>query len=60
MSKINAKKGRWLQWSGGIAIVVALLLDLVGWMPMPFLERLARWCWGIIFRQGLPTMTRPR
>ncbi|MFN2409048.1 MAG: CHASE2 domain-containing protein, partial [Halomonas sp.] len=40
MSKINAKKGRWLQWSGGIAIVVALLLDLVGWMPMPFLERL--------------------
>ncbi|QNI01947.1 adenylate/guanylate cyclase domain-containing protein [Halomonas sp. SH5A2] len=40
MSKVYAKKGRWLQWGGGIAIVVALLLDLVGWMPMPFLERL--------------------
>ncbi|EHJ93712.1 Adenylate cyclase 1 [Vreelandella boliviensis LC1] len=35
-----AKKGRWLQWGGGMAIVVALLLDLVGCMPMPFLERL--------------------
>lgn len=36
----NTKRWRWLQFGGGVAIVVALLLDLVGWLPLPFLERL--------------------
>ncbi|MGM0616355.1 MAG: CHASE2 domain-containing protein [Pseudomonadota bacterium] len=31
---------RWVQFGGGIAIVAVLLLDLVGWMPLTFLERL--------------------
>ncbi|KPQ20809.1 CHASE2 domain-containing protein [Halomonas sp. HL-93] len=41
MARVNdRKRWRWLQWGGGAAIVVALLLDLVGWLPLPFLERL--------------------
>lgn len=31
---------RWVQFGGGIAIVAVLLLDLVGWVPLTFLERL--------------------
>ena len=31
---------RWLQYSGGLLIVVLLLVARIGWLPLPILERL--------------------
>lgn len=37
---IKSRYWRWLQYLGGALIVVLLLAERVGWMPLPMLERL--------------------
>lgn len=41
MTIANGKRHwRWVQAGGGVAIVAVLLLELMGWVPLPFLDRL--------------------
>lgn len=41
MTKVDGtKRWQWLQYGGGAVLTAALALDLIGWVPLPFLERL--------------------